>query len=219
MLDGKSVNAVMALNSSQSCNVCFAKPSDMNNLVKIRMFTPDEKSLKMGISTLHCWVKLLEYVLHLGYKIKIKKYQAISEEHKLSVVEQKNEIQNRFRSELSLVIDMPKHGYGSSNTGNTARKAFENADTFADIKGVDFNIIVRLRNIMKAVCSGYHLDLEAFKKYCLATSEMIIEKYNWYIMPPTVHKLLEHGYQISDCFELPIGVYSEESQEAQNKYI
>nr|XP_047138393.1 uncharacterized protein LOC124814601 [Hydra vulgaris] len=90
MLDGKLVNAVMALNSSQSCNVCFAKPSDMNNLVKIRMFTPDEKSLKMGISTLHCWVKLFEYVLHLGYKMKIKKYQAISEEHKLSVFEQKN---------------------------------------------------------------------------------------------------------------------------------
>ena len=112
---------------------------------------------------------------------------------------------------------MQKHHYGSSITGNIARRAFDNADTFADIAGVDIKIIDRLRNIMKAVCSGYHLDMEAFKKYCLATSETIIEKYTSYIMPPTVRKLLERRYQISNCFELPIGIYSEEAQEAQNK--
>ena len=63
--------------------------------------------------------------------MKIKKYQARSKEQKLCVVEQKNEIQNWFRSELSLVVSMPKHGYGSSSTGNTARRT----DTIADITG------------------------------------------------------------------------------------
>ena len=186
MLDGKIVNAFMFSNSSQSCKFHLAKPSEMNNLVKIRMFTLNKKCLTMGLSTLHCWIRLFEYVMHLGNKTKIKKYQARSEEHKLSVIKQKKEIENWFRSELSLVVDMPKHGYDSSNTGNTARREFENADTFADITGAEIKIIVRIRNIIKAVCSGCHLDLGAFKKYCLATSDIIIEKYNWYIMPPTM---------------------------------
>ena len=38
-------------------------------------------------------------------------------------------------------------------------------------------------------------------------------------MPPTLHKLLVHGPAISENLELPIGYYSEEAQEAQNKVI
>ena len=72
---------------------------------------------------------------------------------------------------------------------------------------------------MKAVCSGYDLNIESFKKYCLETSELIVQKYGWYTMPPTLHKLLEHGYQAAEILDLPLGVYSEEAQEAQNKEI
>ena len=36
MLDGKSVNAITDTNSTQTCNVCKAKPSEMNNLSFIR---------------------------------------------------------------------------------------------------------------------------------------------------------------------------------------
>ena len=36
MLDGKAVNAVTDTNSSQSCNACSAKPSEMNKLDTIR---------------------------------------------------------------------------------------------------------------------------------------------------------------------------------------
>ena len=36
-------------------------------------------------------------------------------------------------------------------------------------------------------------------------------------MPPSVHKLLEHSWAIAERLELPIGSYSEEAQEANNK--
>ena len=36
-------------------------------------------------------------------------------------------------------------------------------------------------------------------------------------MPPTLHKLLEHGFLIAEHLNLPIGAYSEEAQELQNK--
>ena len=38
-------------------------------------------------------------------------------------------------------------------------------------------------------------------------------------MPPSLHKLLEHGFQIADQLDLPIGAYSEEAQEASNKAV
>ena len=90
---------------------------------------------------------------------------------------------------------------------------------FSDITGVDEEVIVRIKNILKVVCSGYEIDILRFKDYCLATSERIIELYGWYTMPPTIHKLLEHGYQVAEILDLPVGMYSEEAQEAQNKEI
>ena len=90
---------------------------------------------------------------------------------------------------------------------------------FSDITGVDEEVIIRIKNILKAVCSGYEIDILRFKDYCLATSERIIKLYGWYTMPPTLHKLLEHGYQVAEILDLPVGMYSEEAQEAQNKEI
>jgi len=147
----------------------------------------------------------------------IQQHQAISTEQKESVAMRKKNIQRRFREELSLLVDAPKVGFGNSNTGNTARRAFENSAEFSNITGVNEEIIIRLRNILKAVNSGYHIDIEAFKTYALKTSEIIVDMYGWYNMPPSVHKLLEHGHVIIEKFELPIGQYSEEAQEAQNK--
>lgn len=36
-------------------------------------------------------------------------------------------------------------------------------------------------------------------------------------MPPSVHKILIHGGDIIESFDLPIGWYSEEAQECNNK--
>ena len=70
---------------------------------------------------------------------------------------------------------------------------------------------------MKAVASGYNLDISKFKEFCDETFLYIMKHYPWYVMPPTVHKLLVHGFVIADYFDLPLGAYSEEALEAQNK--
>ena len=148
-----------------------------------------------------------------------KTFLARSAEKKESVARRKAEIQRKFREQLSLVVDTPKQGFGNTNCGNTGRRAFEESKAFSEITGVDEEVIVRIKNILKAVCSSYEIDIFRFKDYCLATSERIIELYGWYTMPPTIHKLLEHGYQVADILDLPVGMYSEETQEAQNKEI
>ena len=51
-------------------------------------------------------------------------------------------------------MDTLKQGFNNTNTGNTERWAFEESAVFSEITGIDERIIARLRNILKAVCSG-----------------------------------------------------------------
>lgn len=219
MFDGKAINAITNNTSTQTCNVCKAKPSEMNDIHCIRQKVVSQEALKLGLSTLHCWIRCFEYLLHLGYKMEIRQFYARSPEEKLSVSNKKKYIQDRCREELSLLVDIPKQGFGNTNDGNTARRAFENAEVFSDITGVKVEVITRLRTILKAVCSGYDLLPDKFSVYCQETTDCILSSYSWYVIPPSVHKLLEHGLQVSQTLELPIGMYSEEALEALNKEI
>ena len=112
---------------------------------------------------------------------------------------------------MSLIVDVPKVCHGNSNDGNTARRAFSNPEVFADITGVNVECIRRLHNILLSVSSGYNINIDAFTKYCNDTLYLILELYDWYILPPTVHKLLVHGPHIASILELPLGFYSEEA--------
>ena len=92
MFDGKVVNALTNTLSSQSCNVCGAKPSELNNPALIRSKPINEKALSLGLSTLNCWLRCFEYILHLGYKLDIKKYFAKSPAEKALVKSKKTNI-------------------------------------------------------------------------------------------------------------------------------
>ena len=95
--------------------------------------------------------------------------------------------------------------------------SFQNSEVFSDITGVNLELINWLKTVLTAVCSGYHLSIDTFTLYCDQTLNVIIEHYDWYKIPPTVHKLLVHGATIAENLELPIGQYSEEAQETQHK--
>ena len=96
---------------------------------------------------------------------------------------------------------------------------FADSKNFSEITGVKEELILRLRTILKAIASGYLLDIDQFRLYCDQTYEYIMSNYAWYILPPTIHKVLIHGCIISEKFDLPLGSYSEEAQEAQNKVL
>ncbi|XP_065665488.1 uncharacterized protein LOC136086917 [Hydra vulgaris] len=89
---------------------------------------------------------------------------------------------------------MPKTGSGNTNDDNTARRAFKNSEVFSEITKVDY-------------------------LYCTETAKRIVSLYDWYVKPPTVHKLLLHSSSISHKLLLPIGLYSEDSLESLNKQI
>ena len=175
--------------------------------------------MKYGLSTLHAWIRFFESLIHLAYKIDIKKWQARSAEDKQIVQDSKKRIQEQFYLRLGLIVDKPKPGFGSSNDGNTARKFFENASVVAEICRIDENLIRRFHIILQTLSSGYEIDVEKFQNYAIETARTYTNLYNWYPLPTSVHRVLMHGAETISSFDIPIGQLSEEAQEARNKDI
>ena len=111
----------------------------------------------------------------------------------------------------------PKPGYGSTNDGNTARRAFQAEKIFSSICGLDENLIHKIHVILIALSCGLPIDSKKFGSYCKDTANLYIQLYPWFTMPVSVHVVLIHGANIMSSSVLPIGMMSEEAQEARNK--
>lgn len=102
-----------------------------------RVFMPSRDRLGFGLSTLHAWIRCFECLLHISYRLEVKKWQLRNESDKASVKQRSHEIQNKFKSTLGLIVDKPKPGFSNTNDGNTARR-------FSKI----LKLVLRLRNWM-----------------------------------------------------------------------
>lgn len=149
-------------------------------------------------------------ILHLEYKLPLKKWQARLENEKNVVAERKNQIQADMKSKLGLLLDVPKAGCGNTNDGNTARRFFENVEIVAEITGVEAKLIRRFKIVIEVITSGYSIDTEQFSSYAMETARMHVS--------PTVHKILMHGKSVIEHALLPIGLLSEEASEARNEH-
>ena len=63
----------------------------------------------------------------------------------------KREVQERFKRQTGLLIDIVKQGHGTTNDGNTARRFFADSATSASITGVDENRIRRFSVILETL--------------------------------------------------------------------
>lgn len=216
MVDGKVCNAATQTTSTMRCYICKATSKDFNKLIEPKEV--DVNNLKFGLSTLHARIRFFESLLHLSYKIPIQKWQVRLETEKDVIKNRKREIQEKFKVELGLIVDVPKPGYGSSNDGNTSRRFFANAKVSSEITGVDLNLIERFGVILEVISSGYKINVERFSEYCRETAKLYVELYSWHPMSPTVHKILIHGSLVVQHALLPIGILSEEAAEARNKH-
>lgn len=104
MIDGKTCNVLTGQRSSSSCNVCKVNPSKMNNLSFIRSLPCDENSYKFGLSTLHCWIRFMECLLHIAYNLDFKKSYAMKDD-KILKQKRKQMIQKSLKSKLSITVD------------------------------------------------------------------------------------------------------------------
>lgn len=98
MVDGKSVGY---LTSTADCNccICGAKPSEMSNIEIVRSKDFAEENYQFGLSSLHCWIRFLECILHIAFKLPIRKWKAKTIDEKAKVEDKKKKIQQIFKTE------------------------------------------------------------------------------------------------------------------------
>lgn len=102
-------------------------------------------------------------------------------------------------------VDKVVQGRGTSNTGNFARRFFKNTEKVSEITGVDVNLLNRFSVILTAMTSGSEINYERFDKYAKETAELYVRLYEWYRMPPSIHKILMHGLLVIQYALVPIG--------------
>lgn len=216
MIDGKACSAI-AESSSMNCYICGATPKQMISFDIVQQRTININNLKFGMSSLHAWIRCMEYLLHISYNLEIQKWSVRDPQQKILKLERKKNIQQQFRQKLGLLIDVVKQGVGTSNDGNTARRFFENPSVTAEITGLDEIIIRKFSILLQAIACGEEIDPDKFDIFAKDLAKLVIKKYGWYYMPASVHKILCHGANIIRNALLPIGQLSEEVIEARHK--
>ena len=153
----------------------------------------------------------------ISYHIDFKKGSARTAKEKQLKKLRKQSIQNSLKCNLSLHVDIVKQSFGTTNTGNVARSFFAQAKAVAKYTGLDEHLIQRLYNILQVLTCGRMINCNKFKTHCFDTADICVQLYEWYKMPPSLHKVLIHGSDIIKSFDLPFGWLSEEPQEGNNK--
>lgn len=216
MVDAKVCNAATGTSSTRKCYICGKTSKNFNDFESRN--SEDPQSLRFGLSILHARIRFFETILHLAYKLPIKKWQARSAEEKEIVKKTKEEIQKAYRERTGLLIDMPKPGFGNTNSGNTSRRFFADPELACQITGISKEFILKLKVILEAISSGHKINLEKFEEYCKNTASLYVDLYGWHPMTPTLHKILMHGASVIKYAILPIGQLSEEAAEARNRH-
>ena len=197
MVDGKLVDALTDNSHAASCSLCRETPSAMNLLIPWSIADVDPSFLQYSLSPLHCYIRCEELILHIGYKLDVKQHRK-TKDVKDNVEARKKEIQTNFWTEAGLIVDKPKSGgSGNTNDGNSARRFFKHPDVSSRITGVNKELIDRFAIILQTINSGYPINSTKFGKYCDETSKLYVELYPWYVLPPSVHKILVHGEEIT----------------------
>uniref|UniRef100_A0ABD2X5P4 DUF4817 domain-containing protein n=1 Tax=Trichogramma kaykai TaxID=54128 RepID=A0ABD2X5P4_9HYME len=70
---GQGVCNALTKTSSAQCFTCEATNSTLNNLETIISRLTNKKALKYGFPVLHAWIRFMEFVLHVSYRLKLTK--------------------------------------------------------------------------------------------------------------------------------------------------
>jgi hypothetical protein len=210
MIDGKCLAFLTGTPSMASCPLCQAKPSQLNT---IRDFDILPGADVYGIQPLHFCICTLNGMLNLSYRLDLKQWN-VGEKIK----DRKKIIQARIKSEFNVHVDMPRDGgAGTSNTGNVARRLFENPVKLAENLELDVQMIKDFKTIMIALNCHEEIDPEKFQVVCDRICNTYRSVYPWARMTSAIHKVLYHAANIMRVAPLPLGVLSEEGGESKNK--
>lgn len=221
MIDGKILNIITGTRSMQVCAICKATPTMFNKLENWTngVFQPDPATLQFGVSPLHSWIRFLECCLSISYRLDFKVWQVKGPVQQQLKKKRQDAVKKALEEQMGLLVDCVRAGgAGTSNNRNTARRAFSDPLKFAEILGIDENLVKRFRIILICTSCLLPIDPEKFGKFCFETAKVYVQNYDWFYMPQSIHKTLMHGEQILMHSILPVGVMSEEAAESRHKF-
>ena len=167
---------------------------------------------------MHAWERAFDGLNSLSDKQTVEKWRVTDKADKEAVAARKAERKKRMREEFGLIVDTPRAGgSGTSNTGNTARRAFQDEQKFSDILGIDVELVHRIHVLLIAINVDIPLDEEAFRLYGRETAALWVSKYGKFYMPVSLHQLFIHGWESLRYSTLPITFFTEQSLESCNK--
>lgn len=91
MMDGSVSNILSNTNATSKCIICGASPKEMNT-ENVLNKVPNAENYRFGLSTLHCYIRFFECLLHIAYRLPIKSWQVKGNEHKEIVEKNKKKI-------------------------------------------------------------------------------------------------------------------------------
>lgn len=223
IIDGKVFNAITNTTSQLRCAYCGATCSEFKNLDVISKKPVNQEALRHGLSPLHAWIRIFEFLLHLGYKndTAVQKWRVSKKSPEARIVEErKKQIQDEIRQRMALLVDVVRPNSGTTNDGNTAHTALSDSNrlTFANILGIEEWLVNDLHTILVTISCGLEIESKKFQEFCNDVATKYVQKYSWYNMSVTMYKILMHGAQIIDSIPIPIGMLSEQAGESRNKF-
>lgn len=182
-------------------------------------YESNEDALHYGISPLHAWMRFFECLLHISYRMEIKKWK-ITKDLKAKYLDRKKLVTEKMYEAFGVRVDQPRAGgAGTSTTGNVCRKAFSNPELLSKVLDIDEELIVRFRNILIVINCEDPINPKKMDDYCKETYRRYLNLYDWYKIPATVHKVLAHAGSIIIHSPAPLGMLAEEAAECQHKLL
>jgi hypothetical protein len=188
------------------------------------VFEPKDGSLVFNVQPLHAILQVFRLLMNLAKRGNIHKFSKTGtnqrEREDAQVKQREENIKTKIRERYGVVIDEPKSGgAGTSTTGGVVRKLFKDPEGLAEILNLDKDFVNRLTNILRILNQKHPVKEHEFEKYCEETYKMYCDLYNWYFMPPTLHKILKHSSAVMKTLPMTIGEMSEESAESTNRVL
>lgn len=219
-VDGKCLQNMHGKTAMSRCPFCTCTPlemSDINN-IESEKFKPNPRLLIHGISALHARVQSFNHLKNIAARqFRPNPQWTTHEKYREKFDRKMKKIQNDFFEKLGLRVDFPNSKGGTSTNGNVSRRAFENDEITAEILNLDPQLVKNFKIILAVISCKNFIRTTEFQKLCSDTYRLLLTKYKWVHVCPTVHKILAHSAEVAESLPLPLGMFGEEGSESCNK--
>ena len=205
---------------------------------------PILKSNVQSVQVLHSLLRCFDHFMKLVVHVKAGVYTWTEEKASYDnpfLKKAKQELQDKIKL-LGIKWDIPDSaGKGGTTTnGNVARSLLlipparncilTDEDISTEEQGILKDYGMRLAVILRVISCKKSVNVDAFKKYCISTHLFLMksfpEKYSrknkktWISIPPTLHKVLSHGWELMERNdECGLGALDEAGLEANTKIL